>query len=415
MSHNVAALNTGSFIIEYLELRYLKNIKQPLDLIPFTFQFDIYESIYHPYISATAILDDSRGIVIDDSIIGSTIVISYKSQDKLTNFVKMEFIIDGVDLVMHNGDSRGQTYLIKMFTPECKRALAVLVNENYLDLAPETMIGQILKQKVNTNKAFYFSRTKSIDSINCYSLHPFQAIDMIKRRAVSRDYESSSFMFFESQHGYVFKTIEEILEKAKTDPDIQNGDMIFSKDATEAPKAAQSSWRRIQNFQVIKQGSLNNQICDGAIKSNIFAYNINTGEHYRFDYDGTSFSPKNDFVKINAADIYKQGDQNSLYVATIQSENELLRIKKELLAKAYASKLSSSIARMEIPGDSRITVGRAAKINIPKMISSTVTETNEISSGIYIFAKIRHTFDPAGSAQGGSYKQTCEMMNIGVI
>lgn len=412
MHQGVEALNKGSFIIEFLRLTYLNG--KTLDLIPFTAQFNIFESIYEPAISATAVLDDSAGIIDNDPIIGSTISIKYKSNIEL-QFVNISFVVESIESIMPNPDGRGQSYILNMFSEESKRALALRVNEIYNKTEPEKMINDILVNKIKTKKKFYFSKTGTIDSINCSSLYPFQAIDAIKKRSVSRKYESSSYVFFENQYGYVFKTLEEILEEAKKDENIISGDMNFFYDISEPQFVKNSAWRKIENLQKIRQGSLNTNIYNGALRSKIFAYDVNTGQHYRFDYDDTINEKSGNFVKVTSRNVYSQGDESgNLVIAPILSENDLPRIKKEILVKAYTSKLTSNILRMEINGDSTLTVGRAAQLNIPKLMSSTNTETNEISSGIYIFCKIRHTFIPAAAAQIGSYRQYCEMMNTGV-
>lgn len=415
MFPTINASNKGSFVLERFVLKYLNG--QTLDLVPFVTQFNIYESIYDPCISALIGVDDSAGIIDTDPVVGSEVEFKYKSFREAPS-VTIKFIVDSIEYVTTTGAAQpSQTYTIKMFTPEYKRASAVLVHENYIKQSPENIIAHILKEKIKTNKPFYASKTGSIDSMNCFSLYPFQAIDAIKKRAVSRSYKSSSYMFFENQHGFVFKTLEEILESAKTDQNILSGDMVFYLDGAEPSSVINSSWRRIENIEKVKQGDLTNQIFHGALRAVIYAYNVNTGEHYKLEYDGSENAAKNDFVKISSKDIYRQGDDvgNLIVAPILDTEIELPRIKKENAAKAYAAKLSTNIIRMQIHGDSRLTVGSAAMLNIRKLISATETSTNEISSGVYIFTKIRHVFLPAAAAVSGSYIQYCEMMNTGVL
>jgi hypothetical protein len=100
-------------------------------------------------------------------------------------------------------------------------------------------------------------------------------------------------------------------------------------------------------------------------------------------------------------------------VAAVTEEKELLRIQKEILSRAYVNKLFSNVLRMEISGDSRLSAGSAAMLNIPVINAGTSTETNELASGIYLFAKIRHMFRPSEAGTGIGYRQYCEMMNTG--
>ena len=419
MYQGVSALSKGSVLIDFFKLTNLDG--GVLDLIPFVTEFNIYESVFDPFITATASIDDSRGVVDLYVLNGSEVSIRYKSYVD-ADYVTMKFVVDSVNAILPDSMGRSQTYFLNLVSQESLRAIAVRVDEIYVKQAPENMIANILKQKIRTNKNFYFSKTNSIDTMNCSSLYPFQAIDAIKKRAVSRSHSSSTYLFFENQFGYCFKTIEEILSDAANDPQIENSDRNFYYDIAEPNDVSKSSWRKIETLQKVKQQSLTEQILYGGVKSNIFAYNINTGEHYRFDYDedidlskfkGTS--PKRKlYTKVSPEEIYKKGDKlSNLMVAPVLDEDGLLRIQKELLSRAFSVKISN-VLRMEISGDSRLTVGTAAKLNIPVIGPATSTQTNEISSGIYMFCKIRHTFMPAEAASGLGYRQYCEMMNTGV-
>jgi|688.fasta_scaffold00051_138 hypothetical protein len=419
MFQSVNALPKGSVLIEFFELRKLNGTV--LDLIPFVTEFNIYESVFEPFITATASLDDSRGIVDFDTINGSTVAIKYASDVNL-DFVTMTFIVDSVNVILPDSSNKSQTYFLNLISPESLRAFAIRVGEIYTNLAPENMIGDILKNKIKSNKKFFFSKTNSIDTMNCSSLYPFQAIDAIKKRAVSRSYLSSSYMFYENQFGYHFKTLEEILSEASTDSRIAEGDLVFYYDVAEPKDIKNSSWRKIEILQKIKQQSLTENIVYGGTKSKIFAYNISTGEHFQFEYNEEqdfekfkSFSPKRKlYTRVSPRDIYKQGDKlNNLMVAAVTEEKELLRIQKEILSRAYVNKLFSNVLRMEISGDSRLSAGSAAMLNIPVINAGTSTETNELASGIYLFAKIRHMFRPSEAGTGIGYRQYCEMMNTG--
>jgi len=417
----MTVLNKGSVFIEYFRLTKPGG-STTIDLVPFVTEFNIYESIFEPFITATAAFDDSLGIPDTDLLSGSIVSIKYKSGIDIEPVI-MKFIVDGVNVILPNETGRLQTYSLNLVSEESLRAIAIRVGEIYKDMAPEDMIQHILTSKIKTNKEFYYSKTGSIDSMNCSSLFPFQAIDAIKKRAVSRSYFSSSYMFFENQFGYCFKTLEEILSDAAKDPNIERGDKNFYFDTPEPASIKQTAWRKIEVLQKIKQQSLTEKIMYGGEKSQIFAYNLDTGEHFQFNYNETqdvnkfkAISPKRElYSKVSPDEIYTTGDKlSNLMVAPVKSQKELNRIQKEILSKAYTTKLFSNILRMEISGDSRITVGTAAKLNIPVINSFTGVETNEISTGIYIFARIRHMFRPSEGSTGLGYRQYCEMISTGV-
>lgn len=396
----------------------LDNFGDKLNLTEFVTDLNIYESIFESTIKASMSIYDGAGLLDRITWAGSKVTLTYTSSEKVDPST-MTFIVDGADGATNHNNKSNQTYFVRMFSEECLRNLAITVGEIFNKQSPEKMVERIIKNKLNSNKPVIIDKTSAIDTINCANLRPFQAIDKIKKRSVARGKVSSSFVFFENKHGFNFKTIESMLEDARKDPQVTEGDRNFYLDSMHHIGVESTSWRQILAFERSVTQSLAETLMYGGLNSKIYAYDIQSGEHYEFTYvdsknskefaiDGKSLSYK----RVATNDIIKTGDSAAgIIVAPMIGTNDLERIKKELYSRAYMTKLMSNVVRMHIHGDSRMTVGTAVKLHLPVMDSSSTKTTNILAGGVYLVAKVRHMLVPASS----SYTQSCELIRTGMF
>jgi hypothetical protein len=408
-------MDSGDIRIDKFEL---DNFGNKLDLTEFVTDLNIYESIFEPNIKATMSIFDGAGLNDRITWAGSKVTITYTSSPDVDP-TTMVFIVDGTEAATPIPGDKGQTYFVRMFSEECLRGLAITVGEIFNKMSPEEMIKKIIINKLNSKKPFITDKTSALDTINCANLRPFQAIDKIKKRSVSRDKVSSSFVFFENKHGFNFKSIESMLETARKDPQVTEGDRNFYLDSMQHKGVDKTSWRQILAFERSVSQSLSGTVWHGGMNSKIYAYDISTGDHYEFTYvdsknsaefsiDGKSLTYK----RVAVDDIMKTGDAAAgMMVAPINDTNDLERIKKELYVRAYMTKLMGNVVRIQIHGDNRITVGTAVKLNLPVIDGATTKHTNEMAGGVYLISKVRHMITPAG----GRYSQSCELIRTGMF
>lgn len=408
-------MESGQITIKKFEL---DNFGNKLDLTQFVTEIDIFESLFDPYITATMGVADGAGLLDRITWAGSKVTITYTSNEKIDP-VTFVFVVDTVEGAEPSKMDRMQTYAVNMYSEEVVRATTISVGEMFNKQSPEKMIEQILRSKLNTQKPYITDKTGALDSINCANLLPFQAIDKIKRRAVSRDKASSSFVFFENQHGYNFKTIEQLLVDARNDNQVKEGDRNFYLDSMKHLGVENTSWRQILAFERTKTQAYTESLIAGAAAGQIYAYNINTGEYYKFTYtDNTNSSdfdinPKSvAYQRVAIDNVVKKGDNvGGMIVAPVTSTDDLERIKKEIYARAFMSRLAANTVRMQIYGDSRMTVGTPVKLNLPIMDATTAKKTNDIAGGVYLVSKVRHIIMPATP----NYNQSCELIRTGML
>ena len=67
---------------------------------------------------------------------------------------------------------------------------------------------------LNSRKSLYYEPTKHIHKVVIPNLKPFEAIDMLARKAVSGKYQNAGYLFYETFDGYHFRSIESLLAVA---------------------------------------------------------------------------------------------------------------------------------------------------------------------------------------------------------
>ncbi len=64
---------------------------------------------------------------------------------------------------------------------------------------------------LNSRKSLYYEPTKKHTRMVIPNVRPFEAIDMLARKAVSGKYENAGYLFYETKEGYQFRSIESLL------------------------------------------------------------------------------------------------------------------------------------------------------------------------------------------------------------
>ena len=64
-------------------------------------------------------------------------------------------------------------------------------------------------------------------------MQPFEAVDLLRQKAVSKEFPSGgAYVFYENQYGVQFRSIENIIKEDSKEPDIfVNDNMIYDDDA----------------------------------------------------------------------------------------------------------------------------------------------------------------------------------------
>ena len=275
-----------------------------------------------------------------------------------TPIVNYVFSLDKVEIADSETSPKSKTYIVHGVGKETMYSKA-----NYVQKAYNTDIASIVE---DIHKTFLKSVNKiakevtdGIQKIIIPNLRPFEAIDMVRRRATSTTNKSSTFLYFENADGHNFKTIEGMMKEDVVKTFVRSdavGSSIYI-----------NTWNNIINYQVPKIISSTERIGMGGLTQRVGTYDPRTRKYKQEDkkMDGGNFN----------SDIFK-----NLYGITHGLFHLLpfnTGIPKTFLDQAipnqtaYLSKISQCQITLLVNGDTTVKAGDMIQVNIPKAATTT--------------------------------------------
>lgn len=356
----------------------------------------IQESILSPGITAELIVWDTMNIAGMLPILGSEkLYIEFTTPGRKTAKYDLRLAIMSEAEIAPN--MRTKSYRLMAVSPEAVTNKARRVTKAYKTNV-SNMVEDILTSHLHTKKKVDVQQTRGIQTVIIPDIRPFQAIKMLRHRSTSSTDKSSSYVFFENQEGFHFKTLEKLFK------DIQIDDREFYNDPSSNIDIKKPIFRNIIDYSIPNQFDIMHRLDKGGLAKEIQKFDYKTLEYTKSissfeaaDYesaDGTSNDPDNELFKTN----YGQTAGTSIWVAHDSGNPDTFISDGSGGLSSGTSMYQQGILWLSIFGDSELTAGQGIKTNIVE--NSTATQAPELStqhSGKYIIGAIRHEIGPSGT------------------
>lgn len=409
----------GTYTLVQFDLTFPNG--QILGVAPYCSSADIYESILHPTVVAEFVFTDKVGLFDAVNFQEQKITLHFTTYDDNEEAgVKYELYPIIVDPAVRLADGKGMVYKITCVSREAKKSKDI-VNLSFTrqNIECERVVAALLQdpEGLNSQKNLFLEKTQGLHAFNFTLVNPFTAIDEVRLRAMSSEFNSHCFVFYENSKGYHFKTIEGLVKEGKN----KIGDKYYIQSAVGDVTARGSRWRNILSFHLIQYGSQNITRALGGGNVVVEVKNNITRERTRINIDQRYLN----FVQLN---------ENS-ESASLRSKNELrsTETRVELIdfdptiqtadvgtsaavRPYYLSFFLNIIAQITVYGDSAVTVGDVIAANISEMNALTLGEerpyvdSSSTAAGNYLVTKCRHSLTFGESAQ---YYQGLEIVKDG--
>lgn len=358
---------------------------------------DIWEDMSKPTMYAEFTFQDNLNLLQNFPIIGEediTIEIQTPGIAKSTTFKFRTFEVTNVQ---RDYSGRGVTYTVRCVSDEHLRAGSSLVRESQTDII-SNMVPVILNKYVDSTKSFIVDETKGIQTIAFPKINPFKAIDMIRQRAVSKQYAASSYVFFENQSGFNFKTIEGLIKEGKQS--IGSRQFNYQQNPMGSKTAQANSFRTIKRFENISRGDGNKKASLGIYKAVTKTFDINTKSFETKDFslkdvfnnlqkpaEGKSQIPNSDdFIKQ-----YGEGVPRQFFSIKDTTRPDNFIDTAIAIRNSYTQLLNTDVTRLLIHGDSGLKVGDLINLEFPDPTGTTDRkQPDSMISGNYLIVRLRH-------------------------
>lgn len=356
----------------------------------------IYEDMEQPSVYAEIILKDGVNLVKDFPIIGEEdLDISYitPGRDKPSLFKLRVYTVTGGSVDPSNQSS---VYVIKAVSYEHIVNSINLTERSFKDTVTN-IVTNIVKTDIETNKSIFVEETRGIVPYTVPRMAPFQAIDLLRQRAIAKRPSGGVFVFFENQYGLNFTSIEKLIEDGKP--------LVGSKIFTHAPQtnadpARQTySWRNIIQMEQLSKFDTVEKLSNGYYKNAIQSYDMLTksfditqfkiSEHA----DKFTYSDKNATIPNTDSFLKTAMSGSPTYMFTPKDSSKGNDFIPDLMGyrQTFVLLFNQIVIRCMVYGDNYLSVGDLVQLDLPDTTGTTNSKTSDSRySGKYLITKLRH-------------------------
>jgi hypothetical protein len=316
----------------------------------------------------------------DDSLGNLTVqgdeTITYSFNAPGTPVVTYVFALDKVELVDVTGSQKGKQYIIHGVGKETMFSKANFIQKAYnTDIA--SIVEDIHKTFLKSKNKIKTEKTDGIQKIIIPNMKPFQAIDMVRRRATSLTNLSSTFVYFENAEGHNFKTIEGMMKDDVVKTFVHGdalGNSIFN-----------NVWNNIINYEVPKIISSTERIAMGGLTQRVGTFDVRS-RSYKFKDQKMDVGNFNSSFFRNLYGItyglFHLMPQNSFVNKTFIERSTPQQM-------AFLANISQCLLTLYVYGDTTVKAGDTIQVNIPQAISLTSSPvTDPLISNKYMVSRL---------------------------
>ncbi len=408
--------NEGRYELQTLTI---STPKGPLDITGMAVRCDIFESILSAGVICELTIADAVGMRSKFNLTEQELCISFTTAPDLPP-VHYKFKVFEIIAATTPPNDRGVAYTLLCISEEIVVARTI-VNVPLVEkeIEAEKAVKSLLNL-VKSKKDLFVEETRGPIPLDLSNITPFEAINKCRNLALSKKYNSHSFVFFENKFGYNFVTLEKLIETNL--PRI--GDKLFIHSSVSDIDTTGSRWRNILAYKNIQTGAQNVALATGGFQTRIVINNIKTGDQEVIERKSADmqFLTMNNGAITRSAELEQQrtaeGDQGKIKTITWNPDIEPApRFEKESDLPYFMSQFFSIISHITVYGDTAITLGDIIQCQLPEYTGLTTGEEraynpeDKIHSGNYMVCKLRHVLT---FGEDPRYYQALEIVKDGI-
>jgi hypothetical protein len=378
----------GDFKFQYVRLASF-NTDNVLDITNLIGGVDVYESIWSPFLTLDITVLDSLGLSSKFPIIGEEFIeMDLRGPDGITGLPMRQFYIYKLSDVTIHAD-RSKSYILKCISTEALVDMNLKLSKSFSG-QPSDIVREILIDKnIESKKPLITQESKNkIKYISNY-WSPIQNIQFLCKKAVSKEKDSPSYIFFETKRGFNFVTLDSLISKSSV------GEFSYTinprlKDIEQKAKIIDTLYvdESFDYITKLKSGSLGMRSIevDSLYKNYKYSY-------YDFVSGFSSFARLNEFP-INSENVTRRLNAKMQYrISSDEVEEGFTKRQTEI------SSITSMGLQIEVPGNFNLAAGDVIDLFVYADTISTgnVTDMKKmldmVLSGRYLVTSIKHTID----------------------
>ena len=394
-----------------------------IDILPFLVSISIVESVYNKTIRGEINLEDGIGLSETAPIIGSErLEISFHNPASDTIYNTRFVVVELKNRAPMPGSKKGMTYTLSFISEESLKSARSRISKKYRGTIPE-IVERIYDEYLKTqkrrqedigdeevNEGFLDRLNRLSNKLNVPydasgtheivipNWNPLDAIDILSRRAVSRQARAVNFVFFETLHNFNFVSIDSLLREPP-----RRSYLYMEKNLAQNSVERESTF--INNFTIHK--SFQNPLA--ALQQGIYSGTLITYDIVRKKIEKTTYNYKNEFAKRQHLGEYPLiQEQNALNPHRYASSTIFMYPKHKglhtaldnsnfseswmLQGNSHRHEITAISATVNIPGDTGISAGDIVFFDLHMFKEGNERTPNPYLNGNYMILNLTHTF-----------------------
>jgi len=369
----------------------------PINIYNLVTGIDIYESLDEHCMQCDIYVNDGIDL-LDYFPVGGEEVVEFAIQSEGRKECAYKFFVERVEGIAPNPMGNAQSYKLKCVTLDFLYNSSIVFSKRYKEMEFSDAVLQCIQVDLRSEKPVYVEKTKGFFDHAVNRVRPFQVIDLLTERAVSAEFASSFFIFYEDNEQYNFTTIENLIKEREDYADDFYYFYDTSNQGGDFEKVVNAF--NILDFQRLDGLSSVDRVLSGGIRNQVRAFNIYHGDYFEtHDYtnihDGFSFNAHSDSIGDQNSQNFNESVHEYPAISSMIVFDELRpasdHIKTIPFKRAFRSKMLSTGVKIRVYGDTEIMIGDSVGINIPQFAGVTSGgEDAELINGRFIVKDIKH-------------------------
>lgn len=377
-----------------------------LDVTQSLMSASCYESIATPsYVIELEILDTDGAVSTLNLTGGESLSFSFQAPGGPT--AQYDAVLDKIEIRNVTGAQKGKEYILNFVGKETFVSKGSYVQKSYnTDLA--SVVRDLHTNFLQSASNLITEATYGIQKLIIPNLKPFDAIDMVRRRATSAQNQSSTFLYFQNREGHNFKTIEGMMQGGAVKE-------LHSYDAI-GQNIFNNTLNNIISYEVPNIVVANQRVDLGSMTQRVSTFDIRSRQYIHQDQTiqgqgGKMANPgawnNQDFISKFAQkfNFFSMIPWDSFFSATNIPQTTPLQM-------AYVSNLLQCTVMALVNGDPTVKAGDVVTLNLPMTSTLTTGIQNDPQiSGNYLVSRLVRSIKPRGESP--RYTESLECISGG--
>ena len=311
------------------EIKIINSVGEPIAIRMGQVQeLNVYEDINSSALTGSMHIIDAHNIITNAQLQGNERLIFKLSTPGATS--KIEDTVDASENTGHpfhiyaltdrrNLSDTIMSYTLNFCSRELFRNARTRISKAYNGGLAESVVS-ILRDRegIDTRKNIYFEKTRNQDKIVVPNIRPFDAINMISNRALSKNGKGAGYYFYETTKGFHFRSYENMLANVTLYPREEELTLHYIPKQVRSFNSKFMNQHAVESYEFLQHYDTLSQQASGTYANRVITHNL-----YDKSYSIKDYHYHNYFADMFHADQIGTASLKNFHISNSPVDDEL--------------------------------------------------------------------------------------------